>query len=309
MFYQAFDRFTYAMKTAKNGDDTLLAIQNYFNETGFLEYVHNEDKKLQEKLSYTAASSVCKSDNVLELQRTISQFFSQDILDEDGNPKAPSLEDFLLEVSLQSDQDQMADVAKVSLMTGHVSKGLEFPYVFITGLNQMIFPTTHALQDFSKNAIEEERRLMYVCMTRAKKKLYLSTFGGKNYRNGADYIPSIFLSEVFEKASTESTSQPKQVEKPYHNYNAYKGVHRPSLKDNLGGNVNDFLKKTSRNGNEESSKDTYRVGDRVVHTSYGIGKVTFVYPDGKIAVEFNQPYGTKKMVPGFKAFRKMKEGE
>ena len=309
VFYQAFDRFTNAIKTAKSGDETLLAIQNYFNETGFLEYIHNEDKKLQEKLSYTAASSVCKSDNVLELQRTISQFFSQDMLDEDGNPKTPSLEDFLLEVSLQSDQDQMADVAKVSLMTGHVSKGLEFPYVFITGLNQMIFPTTHALQDFSKNAIEEERRLMYVCMTRAKKKLYLSTFGGPNYRNGTDYTPSIFLAEVFEKIPTDQASQPKPQERPYHNYNAYKGAHRPSLRDNIGGNVNDFLKKSAKSSEEDGSKDTYQVGDKVVHTSYGIGKVTFVYPDGKISVEFNQPYGTKKLAPGFKAFRKMKEGE
>ena len=150
---------------------------------------------------------------------------------------------------------------------------------------------------------------MYVCMTRAKKKLYLSTFGGKNYRNGTDYTPSIFLAEVFEKIPTDQASQPKPQESPYHNYNAYKGAHRPSLRDNIGGNVNDFLKKAAKSSDEDGSKDTYQVGDKVVHTSYGIGKVTFVYPDGKISVEFNQPYGTKKLAPGFKAFRKMKEGE
>lgn len=305
-FYIAFDKFTLAMKTAKTGDEILSAIQDYFNETGFLSYVHSEDVKLQEKLSYTAASSVSKTDNVIELQRTISQFFQQDILDEDGNPKAPSLEDFLLEVALQSDQDTMEDTPKVSLMTGHVSKGLEFPYVFITGLNQLIFPTSHALQDGRKGAIEEERRLMYVCMTRAKQKLYLSTFGGKNFRTNSEYQDSMFLQEVFGDSQRGQSENKTTPQKPRVDYNAYQGVHRPSLRDNLTSNVNALLKKTAPSGN---TKDTYVVGDRVLHTSFGIGKVIEILPGGKIKVEFKDPYGTKTMVPGFKAFRKMREDE
>lgn len=304
-FYSAFDKFTFELKMAKTGEEILSAIQDYFNETGFLAYVRSEDVKLQEKLSYTAASSVSKTDNVLELQRTISQFFSQETTDEDGNPKAPSLEDFLLEVALQSDQDTMEDMPKVSLMTGHVSKGLEFPYVFITGLNQLVFPTTHAVQDGRKSAIEEERRLMYVCMTRAKKKLYLSTFGGKNFRNGTEYQESMFLNEIFDGQKEEKTSVKPNTSKAYNDYNAYRGAHRPSLKDNIG-NINSLLKKTPAT---DSKKDTYVVGDRVIHTSFGIGKVIKVALDGKIQVQFNDPYGTKVLVPGFKAFRKMKEDE
>ncbi len=305
VFYSAFDKFTSALKTAKTGEEILSAIESYYNETGFLSYVHNEDKKLQEKLSYTAASSVSKSDNVLELQRTISQFFKQDTLDEDGNAKTPSLEDFLLEVALQSDQDTMEDKPKVSLMTGHVSKGLEFPYVFITGLNQMIFPTTHALKDGRRSAIEEERRLMYVCMTRAKTKLYLSTFGGKNFRTGMEYTESQFLSDIFDAVPNDKPVTKNPYEKPHNDYNAYKGAHRPSLFDNIG-NANSLLKKKATTDNQ---KDTYVVGDRVIHTSFGVGKVIEVRQDGKIAVKFNDPYGTKIMVPGFKAFRKMKEDE
>ncbi len=300
-FYGAYDHFVQALSLSKNGNDVATAIFNYFNEAGFLEYVHQEDLKLQEKLSYTAASSVSKVDNVNELMRTISQFFQQDMLDENGSPKAPTLDDFLLEVSLQSDQDTMEDDDKVSLMTGHVSKGLEFPYVFLTGLNQMIFPTTHALQDGSRSAIEEERRLMYVCMTRAKKKLYLSSFGGTNFRSGSEYLPSMFLKEIEAKATTE-VKKPTSEAKPYMNYNAYRGAHKPSLADNLT-NANDFLKRKSASGNKPVA-ETYQVGDKVQHDKFGIGIVTEVSKDSKITVDFGAS-GVKKLMLGFKAFHKI----
>lgn len=302
VFYRAYDGFVQSLSLSKNGNDVSTAIFNYFNQTGFLEYVHKEDVKLQEKLSYTAASSVSKVDNVNELMRTISQFFQQDMLDEDGRPKAPTLEDFLLEVSLQSDQDTMEDDDKVSLMTGHVSKGLEFPYVFLTGLNQMIFPTTHALQDGSRAAIEEERRLMYVCMTRAKKKLYLSSFGGQNFRSGTDYVPSMFLKEIEAKPTAEN-AKPTVEKNTYMNYNAYRGVHRPSLADNLT-NANAFLKKKPGVTNNKTVADTYQVGDKVQHDKFGIGTVTEVSKDQKITVDFGAQ-GVKKLMVGFKAFHKI----
>ena len=106
-------------------------------------------------MSFLAASSTSKVDNVNEFLKTISDFFQSDVLSDEGTPVHPTLEEFLIQVALQSDQDALEGQKKVALMTGHVSKGLEFPYVFVTGLNQTIFPTNHAILEQN---FEEERR-------------------------------------------------------------------------------------------------------------------------------------------------------
>ena len=193
LFYGAYHRMRQVYLHHDSPSDLLTAITFYFSETKFMEYINREDKKMEEKLSYTASSSQSKMDNVLEFTREITEYFDHDVLDDEGNYVAPTLEDFLIQVALQSDQDAMKDEPKVALMTGHVSKGLEFPYVFVTGLNQQVFPTTHALMDYKGKMIEEERRLLYVCVTRAMKKLYLSSFGGMNFRGGGMYVLSMFF--------------------------------------------------------------------------------------------------------------------
>lgn len=309
IFFSAYDRCL-AVKNSGHGPIELeSAIRQYFNETGFLAFVHSEDEKAQKKLSFTAASSVSKVDNVEELMRTLSDFFSKDVLKEDGTREAPTLEEFLIEVALQSDQDAMKDLPKVSLMTGHVSKGLEFPYVFLTGLNQMIFPTSHACMAGNRNAIEEERRLMYVCMTRAQKKLYLSSFGGKNFRTGTPYEPSMFLKEIPLASRRRET-----VSNPYQNsyYDAHQGSHRPSVNHaSLFHDAMQMIDKQMKSfqTNQNAKKDeNYQVGDRIAHVSFGVGTVTQVLGD-KIVVKFPDPYGEKKLMKGFKAFRKLGEDE
>lgn len=299
IFFQAFDRFFATYASDPKPSDIVTAIQQYFQETGFLAYVHQEDKKAQEKLSYTAASSTSKVDNVTELLATITDFFDHDVLEDDGSSHAPMLDDFLIEVALQSGQDEMKDTDKVALMTGHVSKGLEFPVVFVTGLNNAIFPTVHAMQAVGSKAIEEERRLLYVCMTRAKKKLYLSSFSGRNIRNGAPYEPSLFLREL-------QLLTPRREEK---SYDAYRGSHRTptSLFGTMSPNAAKVLG-TSMTYQSSGEKETYRVGDRVVHVTFGKGDVIAVEGD-KITVVFPEPYGQKKLMVGFKAFRRLKEGE
>lgn len=308
-FYRAFDDFFNTYASDPEPSMLLTAIRNYFSSTGFLSYVHSEDKKAEEKLSYTAASSISKVDNVNELLETLTDFFDHDVMEEDGTMHAPTLDDFLIEVALQSDQDTMKDTDQVALMTGHVSKGLEFPYVFVTGLNQGIFPTTHAVQEMSSRAIEEERRLLYVCITRAQKKLYLSSFGGTNFRNGAPYEPSMFLKEldILPKAKDQDMSYSSYGHK---DYNAYRGIHRPSITSAFSPKAQSLLGSARTYSQSSPEKDTYKVGDFVIHTSFGKGEVKEVLENGKkIVVEFPEPYGKKKLMVGFKAFRKMKEGE
>jgi DNA helicase-2/ATP-dependent DNA helicase PcrA len=132
--------------------------------------------------------SLTRRENVLELVSALTEF-SQD------RPEA-TLEEFLEEVSLVSDVD-MADFGSnaVTLMTAHAAKGLEFPVVFITGLEEGLFPISSALE--SPEELEEERRLMYVAMTRAKTRVILShaltryRFGEMSYS-----LRSRFLEEI-----------------------------------------------------------------------------------------------------------------
>ena len=305
-FYHAYDEVQAVYKNKNSTPSQLMtAIHLYFQNAGFLDYVSKEDKKLEDKLSYTASSSVSKVDNVNELIRSMVSYFDQDILDDDGTTRAPTLEDFLIDVALQSDQDTMKDAKKVALMTGHVSKGLEFPYVFVTGLNEGVFPTNHAVMEYKASAIEEERRLLYVCVTRAQKKLYLSSFGGKNFRNGTEYVPSRFIKElnILEKKVPE-----KKVST---DYNPYLGSHRPSanqsLFDKMSSNARSILNSATR---PQPSSATYAVGDRIVHTSFGKGTVTEVMDQGrKVRIQFKDEIGSKVLISAAKAFRKINEGE
>lgn len=290
-FYDAYEKVYNVYSSYKKPSELITAIHIYLSETGFMDYVCKEDKKLEEKLSYTASSSTSKVDNVNEFMRSLTAYFETDVLNEDGTYRAPTLEDFLIDIALQSDQDTMKDSIKVALMTGHVSKGLEFPYVFITGLNDMIFPTMHAIQDFRGKMIEEERRLLYVCVTRAQKRLYISSFNGSNFRTNTSYSPSRFLKElnIYKKTTVNN------------NFSTYVGNHKPSSTINA---INDVGRKVLSSPVENTDTD-YSVGDRVIHTSFGIGVVTEVLPGGKIMVKFKDEFGEKRLAVGFKAFRKM----
>jgi DNA helicase-2/ATP-dependent DNA helicase PcrA len=302
-FYQAFDAMKLIYQSHGDNDELMSGIRNYFNVAGFTDYVHREDQKAEDKLSYTAASSTSKVDNVNEFLRSLEAYLQSDVVGDDGNPHAPTLEEFLMDVALQSDQDTMNEDDNVSLMTGHVSKGLEFPYVFVTGLVQGVFPTNHAIND-NKAAIEEERRLLYVCLTRAKKKLYLSSFGGMSFYTNTPNTPSMFLKELNLLPEEEKNTAPKS------DYQAYVGhnLASHSFFGSLSPNAKSILE-ASGPKHDLSPSDTYAVGDKVIHTSFGVGVVKEVYPDHKILVLFKEPYGEKKLMVGFKAFRKMKEGE
>ena len=185
-----------------------------------------------------------------------------------------SLEDFLADIALVSDREEYREEGKkVSLMTIHSVKGLEFPYVFVVGLEEGIFPHINSLMDADE--LEEERRLMYVAITRAKEKLYLLN-ARKRMLFGKDQInpPSRFISEIdddlIEKASVEKT-------------------------------VN--IPKSSGNNFYEGEVD-YKVGDHVYHDSFGEGVLVEV-TNSLITIAFRSPHGIKKMMKNHKSIRKI----
>ena len=302
-FYDAFNEFNQVYLSEPDPNDLLNAIHVYFEHTGFLDYVHNQDVLDAEKKSRTAQTSSRKRDNVNEFFRAISNYFDSELLDDEGKPVSPTLIDYLRDVALQSDQDtRNEDNDKARLRTGHVSKGLEFPYVFILGLEDGVFPTSHARKSGLRSSIEEERRLLYVCRTRAQKRLYLSCNTGRNRITQQNNRLSRFLKEI----DIPAIKGNKQTEKI--NYSAYIGANRPHFDETK--QIQERLKQKMQSTAQSSSSadNNYSIGDRVVHTSFGVGKVVEV--EGKsIKVQFKDPYGIKKLRIGFKAFRKRKEGE
>ncbi len=184
-----------------------------------------------------------------------------------------SLEEFLNEVSLVSDVNEQKndDTSKVTLMTIHAVKGLEFDYVFVIGMEENIFP--HVNSSFEEEGLEEERRLCYVAITRAKKKLYLlnalrRTLFGKTSVN----MPSRFISEIDDEY-----------------------IDKPSIKKEFVSKLDKTKMFNLDNG--------LNVGDNVVHDSYGPGVVVMV--DKSIATIAFKGIGIKKLMKNHKSIRKV----
>lgn len=182
-----------------------------------------------------------------------------------------SLEDFLLEISLVSDINEYKDDKnRISLMTVHSVKGLEFDYVFVIGLEEGIFPHINSLLDNSE--IEEERRLMYVAITRARKKLYLvntrmRTLYGREQANPTSRFLNEIDDHLIEKNFTES--EKKEKKEFFHEENV-----------------------------------EYNVGDYVYHEIFGQGKVVEV-TNTLVSIAFKHPYGIRKLMKNHKSLSKV----
>ncbi len=146
-------------------------------------------------ISDTTPESISKQENLHELLNGVQEFVSDKI--QEGNTDNIFMPDFLGEVSLATDQDEEETDAlhKVTLMTIHAAKGLEFGNVFIVGVEEQLLPSAMSMD--SPQAVEEERRLLYVAITRAKRFCMLS-YATSRYRNGSTDIasPSRFLRDI-----------------------------------------------------------------------------------------------------------------
>lgn len=204
-----------------------------------------------------------------------------------------SLEDFLASAALASDADSKdVEQDKVTLMTLHASKGLEFPVVFLVGLEQGLFPSYRSLEDPA--AMEEERRLCYVGITRAKERLFLSHASERRLWGGLrePAVPSIFLSELPEEyvqgdlprsggAAIRRENRLERLTRVDRDASA-----RVAGGGEAGRPANAVRRTTSR---AAGSGKAWAVGDRLLHSSFGLGTVTHLFGSGEkisIAVKF-----------------------
>lgn len=226
-------------------------------------------------------------ENLEELQNAIRQF-------EEERGEEATLQSFLEEIALVSDIDSMDETQEaVTLMTLHISKGLEFPVVFMVGCEEGLFPSSRSIEAEDETAIEEERRLAYVGMTRARKKLFLTHARSRRvWGQEQNHPPSRFLNELpVELVDNQSRIQrPKFLDRFMSNpaYNGSATALRPPAQANSSHPV-DEMPNYENYSDDAPTTTVFAKGMRVRHPTFGVGSIYQVEGSGsdqKISVVF-----------------------
>ena len=255
----------------KNEEVFSKILEDMIWSTGYQEYLRKEDDGDE------------RIENVRALFEDIRHYLK-------NNPTS-KFDEYLQNIALISGQDEMVDGDFVTLMTVHTAKGLEYPVVFVLRFNQGVFPNQRAMMEGGYLAMEEERRLAYVAMTRAKKKLYLTLAMDFSYVIQGNLVPSQFLkesgNEVVQNRDIMFRSVPRpQVQRPkvYHfddgDHISFEDEKKPSTPvfDDIRNDVDDW-----------------KVGDIVIHKKLGKGVVIALEGDDIIKVNFEE-HGEKSIL-------------
>ena len=235
--------------------------------TELIELILDKSGMKKELESDKSLESELRLDNLMEFKSITASFEEQ--------TGSVNLEDFLSEVSLVADvSEHKSDGDEVTLMTIHSAKGLEFDAVFLIGMEEGLFPHQQSL--FEEGGLEEERRLCYVGITRAKKRLYLTNAKRRMlYGKECFNPPSRFIDEINKE---------------------YLDIQNPSLEEPKTINKEEYY------SNEAAE---YKTGDIVIHTIYGKGTVINV--DGTfITIAFAKNFGVRKLLSSYKGLKKLK---
>lgn len=247
-------------------------VQGVMEDSGYIQDLKNQGTD----------ESLDRLQNVQELYNAVLQFQEEN--------EDVTLGAFLASTALTADVDNLKEgQTAVSLLTLHASKGLEFPVVFLVGLEQGLFPNFRSLDD--PNALEEERRLCYVGITRAQEQLYLTHARERRlYGSREPAISSQFLTELPEELL--SSRQP---------------TGRVSS-NQLAGSSQQRQGSVSKGDSRRGSKDTaahvstsqaqnWKVGDRILHKTFGVGEITYIFGAGnKISLAIKFPSLGQKII-------------
>ena len=242
---------------AEMEDRTVLDIlESILDRTGYL-------AQLEES---TDPQDQARAENIGELLSVAKDF-------QDTNPSG-TVEDFLEQVALVNDVDSFEqEESKVTLMTLHAAKGLEFPIVFLGGLEEGLFPHSRTLMN--PEEVEEERRLAYVGITRAEKELYISNATTRTvFGRTSSYLPSRFIDEIPEELVAGLRAKRK-------------------VPDDIKRHVPQHMSVTSRPVTKPIVRNEviadWKIGDTAIHSKWGNGKVINVAGEGagmKLTIEF-----------------------
>ena len=169
-------------------------------------------------------------------------------------PEESTLADYLQDIALYTNEDHRKDTPTLKLMTIHQAKGLEFPFVFIIGLSEGIFPNMRTIREGKKDGEEEERRLMYVAITRAEQALFLTESEGFNISTKTNKYPSRFLAEIKRNlVVTEGVISPELWKGPK--------------------NLSHVLDEDFEQERADYNDSPFQLGDLVTHPVFGEGRI------------------------------------
>lgn len=210
---------------------------------------------VKEILDKSGLSELYRKDGDQDRLENIKELMNSMMLLEKENNQPVNIEEYLQEIALYTDLDtKNENQDKVKLMTIHISKGLEFPYVFLCGFTEGVLPSALSIKERRKRAIEEERRLTYVAVTRAEKRFYITDSEGFNFTTGLNKYPSRFLFEISEE------------------FYIRKGKLSPEI-------INNSQIQALNSNLSPSNDQLFNVGDLVVHETFKKGKVLEVNSD------------------------------
>jgi len=280
-FVDLIDEFRSMLKNGALFSDVYDAI---IEKTGYMdELILEETEEAQTRM-----------ENLTELKNKIVTY--------EEEAEYPNLADLLEEIALVADVDALVESEdKVLLMTLHSAKGLEFPCVFLGGMEDRLFPSGMALNSDDEDALEEERRLCYVGITRAKEKLFLSAAKQRMMHGSTNYNPvSRFVKEIPDDVISMNGNGSFAVKKQ-------SDMLQKAIQTNAA--VRGSVTKTpfGKEFRVERLEIDYTVGDTVSHVKFGTGIVTNLISGGKdyeVTVDF-ETAGTKRMFASFAKLKKL----
>jgi DNA helicase II / ATP-dependent DNA helicase PcrA len=270
-----------AIKSASRFYETMAGLRERADEegpvAGLLEAVLNETGYLEALAAERTVEAEGRAENLEALIAGAAEFDIE--REREGESEVPPLEEYLQQISLYTQQDDLRDESVITLMTLHNAKGLEYETVFVVGCEDGSFPHMKALEEGGE---EEERRLCYVAITRARSRLYMTwtrerSLFGRSERN----LPSRFVDELPEELTERGSS--------------------------AVGSGTDWA--TGSTPQAPSPVDPgpaleLRIGDDVVHASFGDGVVTAVEPGGVVVVRFADDGSERKLMADYAPVRK-----
>ena len=251
---------------------TMIALKDNMSVADLIDKVKKESGYIKELETENTTQSETRLENLKELLSLAKGYMKSNGLED-------NLENFLSQVALVSDIDNVdLDEDKITMMTMHSAKGLEFPVAFIAGMEEGLFPHSRTLMNESE--IEEERRICYVGITRARRKLYLTNAKMRTiYGKTVVYPNSRFLSEIPDH--TVERLQARNNNYGFARSYAPSGQANATSPNVNTANLSPLAQKISQSSAKPDLNINWKVGDKAQHSKWGIGTIISVSGDGE----------------------------
>ncbi|ALP02309.1 ATP-dependent DNA helicase PcrA [Clostridioides difficile] len=257
------------LRTIKEVYPVSKLIEKVLDTTGYMDELVEIRNKNEKDLTGKGEEAQDRIDNLREFISIALEFESSN----DDTYENKDLETFLTSIALTSESNDEEDNDRVSLMTIHTSKGLEFPVVFLTGMEEGLFPISRAIKSMSDSQIEEERRLCYVGITRAKEELYMSLTEKRTlYGKTNVAIASRFMEELPEECIERLYKVKKELSYSKASYNMLDKYTKKYMSTISKSKVADKVNATIKDSNKETNPDDIKLGSKVHHPKLGLGQ-------------------------------------